>query len=532
MKETVLQIQNLVYSHPNKDLLFEDINLSIDTGAKVALIGNNGSGKSTLLQLIAGMRTPKSGTVHTVGPVWYVPQHFGQYNQRTVAEALGVAGKLRALHALLEGDVSGAVFDMLADDWSVEERCAEAMSRWRLLDIDMSCPLGKLSGGQKTRLFLAGIDIYQPQLILLDEPTNHMDSQGRQQLYEYLQSTNVTLIVVSHDRNLLNLMPAVYELSKKGITAYGGNYDFYSAQKAVQAAALSQELSAKESALRKAKETARETMERQQKLDARGRRKQDKAGVATIMINTMRNSAEKSTARVKEVHTEKQGAIAAEISALRDEVPNKDKMRLGFNNSALHKGKLLVAANSVNYAWSGLPLWQESLSFELLTGERIAIKGNNGSGKTTLINLILGNLQPSTGSIHRAEQAAIYIDQDYSLLENELIVFEQAQRFNKALLAEHELKSRLTHFLFTKEVWDKPTAVLSGGEKMRLMLACLTLSNRAPDMIVLDEPTNNLDIQNIEILRDAINDYRGTLVVVSHDKHFLEEVGIKTAIEL
>jgi ATPase subunit of ABC transporter with duplicated ATPase domains len=528
----VLQIQDLVYSHPNKEFLFEGINLNISSGAKVALIGNNGTGKSTLLQLTAGVLRPASGVIHAASPVWYVPQHFGQYNGLTVAIALGVADKLVALHAILGGDASERVFDMLADDWGIEERCTEALSPWGLQGIDLFAPLSQLSGGQKTRLFLAGIDIHQPELLLLDEPTNHMDAAGRARLYQYVQTATATVIVVSHDRSLLNLLPEVYELSRNGITAYGGNYDFYAAQKAVEAAALSQELSARETALRKAKETARETMERQQKLDARGRKKQDKAGVATIMLNTMRNNAEKSTARMKDVHAEKLGAIATEIASLRTELPDKDKMRLGFDHSTLHQGKVLIVAKKLNYAWSGRKLWPEPLSFELRSGERWAIKGGNGSGKTTLIRLILGSVQTDEGSIYRADQKAIYIDQDYSLVDNRLSIWEQAQHFNSAQLEEHEVKSRLTHFLFTKETWDKPTAVLSGGEKMRLVLACLSLGKSAPDMIVLDEPTNNLDIQNIEILRDAISDYRGTLLVVSHDLRFLEEIGIEKVIDL
>jgi ATPase subunit of ABC transporter with duplicated ATPase domains len=528
----VLEIQDLVYFHPNKDLLFEGINLSIGNGDKVALVGNNGSGKSTLLQLIAGILKPSSGAIRIGSRPWYVPQHFGQYNAHTVAQALNVADRLAALHAILQGEISEDAYGTLADDWSVEERCARALSRWGLQSIDMSQSLASLSGGQKTRLFLAGIEVHEPQLVLLDEPTNHMDAAGRAMLYDYVQSTNATLVVVSHDRSLLNLLPMTYQLSRRGIVAYGGNYDAYAAQKATEAAALAQELGTMESSLRKARERARESAERQQKLDARGRKKQEKAGVATIMLNTMRNNAEKSTARMKDVHAEKIGGIADNLNALRQELPDKDKMRLGFDDSALHKGKLLVAAKELRFEWSGIAIWKQPLSFEIHSGARLAIKGNNGSGKTTLLGLILGKLQPTSGSLYRAEQKAVYIDQDYSLVDDTLTIYEQALCFNTALLEDHELKSRLTHFLFSREVWDKPCAVLSGGEKMRLVLCCLTLGKVPPDMIILDEPTNNLDLQNIEILRDAVNDYRGTLVVVSHDPHFLDEVGVNTAIQI
>jgi ATPase subunit of ABC transporter with duplicated ATPase domains len=160
------------------------------------------------------------------------------------------------------------------------------------------------------------------------------------------------------------------------------------------------------------------------------------------------------------------------------------------------------------------------------------ITGANGSGKTTLLKLILGQLEPSSGTISRAMNKTLYVDQDYSLIDDRLKVYEQAARFNQSALQEHEIKIRLTRFLFTQEYWDKPCSTLSGGEKMRLMLCCLTISGEAPDLIVLDEPTNNLDIQNITILTTAINEYEGSLLVVSHDAYFLKEIHVERNIAL
>jgi ATPase subunit of ABC transporter with duplicated ATPase domains len=328
------------------------------------------------------------------------------------------------------------------------------------------------------------------------------------------------------------LLNTVCELSKRGITVYGGNYDFYAEQKAVENEALSQDLKSKEKALRKAREVEKESMERQQKLDARGKKKQEKAGLPTIVMNAFRNNAEKSTARMKGVHAEKVGGIAQELSQLRGELPGTDKMKVDFDKSALHRGKILVTAERVNFSYDDQPLWIENLSFQITSGERILIKGDNGSGKTTLIRMILGQLQAVTGTIGRSGFKSIYIDQDYSLIDNKLTVYEQAQRFNSGALQEHDIKIRLNRFLFTREYWNKPCINLSGGEKMRLMLCSLAISNQAPDLIILDEPTNNLDIQNIGILTTAINDYRGTLIVVSHDAHFLEEMGVEREIVL
>lgn len=529
----MLILQQLSYLHPNRELLFDTIDLTVNNRDKIALIGNNGSGKSTLLRIIAGELQPHEGKVICDTVPYYIPQLFGQYNELTIAEALRIDTKLAALKEILAGNVSEHNLSLLNDDWTIEERCQEALQYWQLQGLDLSHKMAALSGGQKTKVFLAGIHIHQPQLVLLDEPSNHLDTAGRELLYQFIETTTSTLIVVSHDRKLLNLLNTVCELSKRGLTMYGGNYDFYYEQKQIAGNALSQDIQSKEKALRKAKEKERETMERQQKLDARGKRKQEKAGVAKIMMNTLRNSAENSTAKVKSTHAEKIDGISGELQALRNELPEIDKMKFGFDNTALHKGKVLFTATGINYSYSNDQLiWNDNLDLQITSGERIAIKGLNGSGKSTLIKIVLGDLEPTSGKVYRADNRFVYIDQDYSLINNILSVYEQAQQYNKTGLQEHEIKIRLNRFLFSKEDWDKQCSALSGGERMRLILCCLTIGNQAPDIIVLDEPTNNLDIQNIEILTAAINDYAGTLIVVSHDEQFITQVNVARTINV
>ncbi len=528
----MLILQNITYVHPDKELLFDNISLAINKQDKIALIGNNGAGKSTLLHILAGIVQPSAGSVKRDSLPYYVPQIFGQYNELTIAQALRVADKLQALREILDGKVTEENLSILNDDWTIEERCAEALAHWQLDGVDLTQQMGTLSGGQKTKVFLAGIGIHEPEIVLLDEPSNHLDMQSRAILYDYIKSTTNTLVVVSHDRTLLNLLNTVCELNKGGITVYGGNYEFYVVQKAIESNALEQEVGSREKALRKAKDTAREAIERQQKLDARGKKKQEKAGVPTIAMNTLRNNAEKSTARMKDVHADKVAGIAQELNELRKELPDTNKMKMGFDDSVLHKGKILVAAEDMNAGYGDELLWKHPLTFQILSGERIAIAGTNGSGKTTLIKMMLGQLQPKTGKLLIAEHKAIYIDQDYSLIDNSLSVYEQAKRYNSGSLQEHEIKIRLNRFLFAKNDWDKSCGSLSGGEKMRLILCCLTIGLQAPDMIILDEPTNNLDMQNIAILTAAINEYKGTLIVVSHDAYFLEQINVERVIAL
>lgn len=531
-KEIMLFLHNISYRFPNRDLLFNAINLTIPAHTKSALVGSNGMGKSTLLKLIAGEIQPLNGNVNIQGNLYYVPQMFGNFNNLTVAECLKADQKINALQKITNGEVDEEYFEILNDDWDIEERCQNALEYWNLEVSDLNQKLESLSGGQKTKVFLAGIQINQPDIILLDEPTNHLDLDGRKLLYDLIEKTNSTVIIVSHDRNLLNLVDVIFELSNQGISTYGGNYDFYAEQKKIETEALSNDIHAKERALKKAKEKERETIERKQKLDARGKGKQEKSGVARIMMNTLRNNAEKNTSKLKDIHAEKISNISGDLRNLRSSLKNSDQMKVNFDDSNLHSGKILVSAEEINFKFGEDNLWKGNLNLEIRSGDRISVKGSNGSGKTTLIRLLLGDLEPSVGHITKSGFNSIYIDQEYSLINKDSTVYDFAQQFNDNALQESEVKTLLSRFLFGKETWDKKCGVLSGGERLRLLLCGLSISNKAPDMIILDEPTNNLDLQNVEILTDSIKDYHGTLVVISHDEVFLEEVVVEKDIVL
>ena len=528
----MLILQNISYQHENKNMLFQNISFTINKNDKTALVGNNGVGKSTLLKIIAGQLQPISGQIIQNSIPYFVPQLFGQFNDVSISEALSIKDKIKSLKEILEGNVTEENLQLLDDDWTIEERCTEALSYCQLQDLDLEQKMGTLSGGQKTKVFLAGIMIQQPDLVLLDEPSNHLDFAGRKLLYDFIKSTSSSLLIVSHDRTLLNLLNKTFEMSKNGIAAYGGNYDFYNEQKKIEKNALELDVQSKEKALKKAKEKERETIERQNKLDSRGKKKQEKSGVARIMMNTLRNKAENSSSKLKDVHAEKISGISDDLRQLRSSLPVIDQMKFGFSDTTFLKGKTIFRAEELNYSYNNESLWKENLNFEILSGDRLSIKGLNGSGKTTLIRIILGELKPKNGNVTSLAKKTIYIDQDYSLLHNDLNIYEQAQQFNDCSLEEHDIKMRLNLFLFSQNDWNKSCNTLSGGERMRLMLCCLTISNEAPEIIILDEPTNNLDIQNIEILTAALNEYQGTLIVISHDESFLDEIKIKGSIML
>ena len=217
-EEIMLTLQNIAYAHPNKDVLFDHLSLTINKRDKIALIGNNGIGKSTLLKIMAGELQPEEGTVTVTGQLYYIPQIVGQFNQHTVAEALRINDKIQALKSILDGDVTEANLALLNEDWTIEERCREALAHWQMSDLDLAQQMGSLSGGQKAKVFLAGIMIHQPEIVLMDEPGNHLDAAGRDILYDYIRKTPHTLVIVSHDRVMLNLLDMVCELNKHGIT--------------------------------------------------------------------------------------------------------------------------------------------------------------------------------------------------------------------------------------------------------------------------------------------------------------------------
>lgn len=563
-----ISIQQISYIHPDKEVLFSDLNFAISKGQKLGLVGNNGCGKSTLLQIIAGQLSPSSGVIVRPDELYYIPQHFGQYDSLTIAQALWIERKQQALHAILSGDASNENFVVLDDDWNIEERSIATLDLWGLGQFTLSYPMNLLSGGEKTRVFLAGMDIHHPPVILMDEPTNHLDSSGRQHLYDWVEKCRSTLLVVSHDRTLLNLLPEICELEKHQINYYGGNYEFYKEQKTLMQEALQQRIEEKEKALRIAHKVARETAERRDKQNVRGEKNHIKKGVPRIVLNALQGKSEKSTSKLNSTHQEKAEKLTDERNQLRSSLSPTATLKTDFNSSSLHTGKILVTAKEVNFGYHPnsinshiqmnneanladtgnhpspdsndiqdnsdfkQQLWQTPISFQLKSGDRLRIEGANGSGKTTLLKLITGQFQPQEGNLTRMEFTYVYLNQEYSIIDNRNSILEQACAFNNRNLPEHEIKTILNRYLFPASEWDKSCRKLSGGEKMRLAFCCLMISNNTPDMFILDEPTNNLDIQSIEIITATIKNYTGTVIVISHDDYFIQEIGIEQRILL
>lgn len=519
--------------HTSGRVLFKDVSFSLQKGAKAAIVGNNGAGKSTLLRIIAGQVKDYNGTLQVNGSLYYVPQHYGHFNHLSVAAALGIAPLLEALQAVEKGATDQRYYDLLDNRWDFAARCEAAFAHWGISGISPDQPLQALSGGMKTRLFLAGIDVFEPAIVLLDEPTNHLDIQGRNQFYQWMETTNCTLLLTSHDRELLRLCAPIRELQADGLKVYGGNYDLYADQKEMETAASAQQLAHHEKTLKEAKLKQQLTFERKQRADAQARRNSLHSGDPKGMINGMRNKAEGSTARLKHVHNSKVDELRANLQEASALVQVQRIMKGYFEKPVLPTGKVMIQATDINYAWEhGCLLWSDPLSITIRSGDRLAIAGNNGSGKTTLFNLLQGNLLPTEGNIQRASFTSLLLDQDYSLIDRQKTVLQQAMAFNETKLEEAMLHTLLANFLYLPDSWDKSCAVLSGGEMLRLSLCCMVLQNKAPDMIFLDEPVNNLDLSNIQMLAKIFAGYQGTLIVVSHDAGFLEEAGVNEILNL
>lgn len=525
-------ICDISYHYFNQRTLFESVSFSVSKGGKVSLIGNNGVGKSTVLKLLAGELMLSSGNIRTESKPYYVPQQIN-IKEQTIAEALGVSEKLNALNAIYGGASEQAYYDTLNDDWDVETRCHQALEYWGLQNITLDSSISLLSGGEKTKVLLAGLTLHKPDIVLLDEPTNHLDLSARKKLYKYIYNTKATIIVVSHDVSLLNLLDTTYELSPKGIRLYGGNYDFYREQKEIEDRALEQQIDAEQTALRVARKKAQEVRERQDRRASQGERSKQKGGVARIIMNARGNLAENSSAKLKEKHTGIIVDTQQRLYALRERQQNSAELKVDFEDAKLHDGKVLITAKELNFGYDkDKPLWQSPIDIEIRSGERIHITGNNGSGKTTFLKLLLGEFSPTQGEVTKNNFSYVYLDQEYEQVNQALTILELAERYNENNLADHEIKLRLNRALFPQETWDKSCQTLSGGERMRFYLCCLMISNHIPDIFVLDEPTNNLDLSSLSILTNTIKNYKGTILIISHDEYFINEIGVTNSIQL
>jgi ATPase subunit of ABC transporter with duplicated ATPase domains len=527
-----LSAVELGYRLPDGRFLFNNLNFSF-SAVRAGLAGANGIGKTTLLEILAGKREPSVGAINRCGRVSYLPQQARFVSPATVADAINLADQIAALERVERGEGTSGDFDLIADRWDLRERIEHVFSKLEVSHIILDRRVESLSGGELARVRIAGLLLEEPDFLILDEPTNHLDLTSRESVYDMVASWKKGLVVVSHDRRLLALLDQIAELNANGLKIYGGDFEFYRQQREVERSAAEGTLQGARQRLKEAKLTAQRAAERQQRRLSNSGRNSFKRNLAPIVADNWRRAAENTAARLKDRHQRKVDHAKQEVEGARKNLPIELQIAVDLERSKVPPNKRMIELVQVNYTWpgAGRPLWDKPLSVEVIGPERIWLKGANGTGKSTLIDLICGAKSPAEGSVRVGAERIGLLDQRVSSLDDSLTVLENLKRA-APLRPESELRTLLGRFLFIREAALKPTSVLSGGERMRAGLACLLGADQSPEVLIADEPTNNLDLPSVEELVSALRGFGGALIVVSHDAAFIEELGVGRIIDL
>lgn len=492
----LLQVENLTKSF-GVNSLFDDINFTINEGDKVGLIAKNGTGKSTLLSIIAGDDTPDDGKLIfkndvTIGYLKQLPQ-FEPHLSVMDTCLIGDDDQSKAIrqyeNALIEGnneEMTKAIQAMdLASAWDYEERFKQILSQLKIDDFKQR--ISELSGGQIKRVALAKILISNPQFLILDEPTNHLDIDMIEWLEAYLSRSRMTILMVTHDRYFLDkICSKILELDQKSIYGYDGNYNYYLEKRA-------ERIDAQNAAVEKARNLLRTEIEWMR------RQPQARAHKAQYRIDAFYDLKERAQSR-------------------------NDKGDVELNVKAGYIGKKIFVARHVSKSFDGKVILND-FNYIFSRYEKLGIVGDNGVGKSTFIKLLLDRIQPDSGYFEIGETVK------FGYYSQEGIHFDEGKKVIDAIrdVAEHIYFDEKHHysasqflqlFLFSPTDQQKLIEKLSGGEKRRLYLAMVLMSK--PNFLILDEPTNDLDIQTLEILEDYLSKFSGCLIVISHDRFFMD----------
>ncbi len=521
-----LTLDGLSYKTPDGRALFE--NLTLAFGAETTgLVGRNGVGKTTLLRLMLGELAPTAGAVNARGRIAVLRQALAPPEGATMADILGLAPDLARLARIEVGE--GTEADFADADWELPARLEAALAQVGLPGLDPERPAASLSGGEATRASLAGLMAQEPDLILLDEPTNNLDADGRALVAQALAAWKGGAVVVSHDRALLRGMDRIVELSGLGARVYGGGYDLYAERKAQEEEAAARDLEAAERGLARVEREAQAAREKKARRDAAGRRFAAKGSEPKILLGAMAERAELSGAREGRLADKLRDQAASDLAQAQERVERVRRLQFELPASGLPTGRTVLAFEVVSFAHAGGG-GLDRLSFSIIGPERVAVTGRNGAGKTTLIRLAVGELEPQAGRVIRGAPAAL-LDQQTGILRPAETLVEAFQRLNPAA-TRNDAQAALARFLFRNTAAEKTVGSLSGGERLRAAMACVLMSATPPQLLVLDEPTNHLDLDSITAVEAALASYDGALLVVSHDREFLANIGVEREIAL
>jgi ATPase subunit of ABC transporter with duplicated ATPase domains len=523
----LLTLDDVTARSPDGRLLFEGLTFALGR-ERVGLVGRNGVGKSTLLRLILGETVAAAGSVVVSARVAVLRQTFQPPPGASVADLLGARGALSVLDRVERGE--GHDDDFEAADWTLLQRIDDALVRMGLGNLPLDRLAATLSGGQLTRAALAALLLARPDLILLDEPTNNLDADGRAAVAQLLESWNGGALVVSHDRDLLRRVDRIVELTSLGARVFGGAFDLYAARRAEEEAAAARALDTARREVARVERAIQTTLERKDRSDAAGRRARLKGDAPKILLDARAQRAEATGARQSNLAGRQRDEARQDLAAAEARVERVRRLAFVLPPSNLPSGRLALAFDEVSFAWPGAAPVFSDLSFRLVGPERVALTGPNGAGKSTLIRLALGELPPTGGRVARNAPAAL-LDQHAALLRHSETLLENFRRLNPSA-ADNEAHAALARFLFRNSAADRLAAELSGGERLRAALACVLMGPVPPQLLILDEPTNHLDLDSIEAVEAALAAYDGALLVASHDEDFLAAVGIRRRLRI
>ena len=527
---------DLSFSWPDGASVLSGLTVSFGPG-RTGLIGVNGSGKSTLLKLIAGELRPGSGAVRTHGEVGYLPQAITLSTHQSVSDLLGITAARDALHAIEAGETGEDVFAVIGDDWDVEERARAWLDRLGLDRVGLDDRVERLSGGETIGVALAALFLRRPDIMLLDEPTNNLDLDARQRLYDAVASWTGVMVIVSHDRELLALTDQIADLSGGEIRMYGGNLDAYEELLSAEQAAAERAVTAAAADVRREQRDLVDAQVKQARRDRMGRKVAASGGLPRIVAYARKRAAQETAGRSRGLHAGRLEAARGRLDEAEQAVRDDAEIRVDLPGTAVPAGRTVLTVTGLDGPrWHPAPgalpapptLGAAPLSTlaELIVRgpERIALTGPNGAGKTTLLRAIAG-LAIRPGVTVRLSAVTGYLPQRLDILDDSLSVVDNVRAAAPAA-SVNEVRASLARFLFRGDRAERLASTLSGGERFRAVLAALLLAEPAPQLLLLDEPTNNLDMASVRQLSQALEGYRGALLVASHDVPFLRSAGI------
>jgi ATPase subunit of ABC transporter with duplicated ATPase domains len=520
----VIVCTDLSFYWPDGTTVFTGLNAAFNPG-RTGLIGANGSGKSTLLRLITGELTPKAGTIGVSGEVGYLPQNLTLDTAATVADLLGISPALDAIRAIEDGDVSPATFAAVGDDWDIADRALGWLGRLGMAHLTLNDPVDRLSGGETIMVALSALFLRRPAIILLDEPTNNLDLDARERLYAAVRSWPGVMVIVSHDRELLERVDQIAELHDGTLATHGGTLtDYERTRDAEQQAALRAVASAAAEVKRERRDLV-EAATKQARRDRYGKRQAADGSMPRIVAQARKRHAQETSGKTRGLHEQRIEAARHRLEEAEEAVRDEPAISIDLPGTAVPAGRTVLHVTGLaDAAWPPKGTGRGGLDELIIRGpERVALTGPNGAGKTTLLRAITG-IGPLNG-INVTKVTIGYLPQRLDILDEDLTIAENVRRAAPAA-SPNDVRRQLARFGFRAERADQPARSLSGGERFRAVLATLLLADAKPQLLLLDEPTNNLDLTSVRLLTQALECYRGAVIVASHDRPFLESLGV------